>query len=432
MYPLYSLIFSLGFLLMLPMFLLRREKYASGFKQRLGTYSEFKHDGREVIWLHCVSVGETNAARPLVDALRAEFPEHRLVISTTTKTGHELARKTFADKADAVVYFPFDWKFSVRRALSNFKPSIVLLMETEIWPRFIHEAKQRGAKVAIVNGRLSKKSFDQYSRFHAFISRVLGDIDLALMQSGDDADAIKGLGVYPGRVRETGNIKFDLDVAADEVRIADHLRRRFSFGDGEHLILAASTHSPEEALVLRAFGKARESLQTKARLLIAPRHPERFDEVEKLVRDAGLSIARRSETESISDKQADVVLLDSIGELRGVLSLGDIVFIGGSLIAHGGQSVLEPAAFGKAIITGPHTHNFDSIVKAFLRHKALIQLDPQNDKECYIDPLTAHLVELLVNPVERESLGRNAKALMDASRGATIRTVEMIKSLKAS
>src|SRR5829696_3463663 len=158
MFLLYSILLTLGFLLMLPLFLLRREKYASGFRQRLGNYPGFKDDKRNVIWLHCVSVGETNAARPLVDAIRKEFPDHRLVVSTTTKTGQELARKIFADNADAVIYFPFDWKFSVRRALERFKPSLVLLMETEIWPRFIREARRSGARIAIVNGRLSERS----------------------------------------------------------------------------------------------------------------------------------------------------------------------------------------------------------------------------------------------------------------------------------
>src|SRR5688572_9290928 len=194
MYLLYSFLLALAFLLMTPLFLLRREKYASGFEQRLGNYPEFQHDGREVIWLHCVSVGETNAARPLVDGLREEFPDHRLVISTTTRTGQELAQKIFAEKADAIVYFPFDFKFSVRRALATFKPSLVLLMETEIWPRFIHEAKLNGAKVAIVNGRLSQRSFNRYRRFRAFVRSVFAEVDLAVMQSGADAKRIADLG----------------------------------------------------------------------------------------------------------------------------------------------------------------------------------------------------------------------------------------------
>src|SRR5215204_3746878 len=190
MYFVYSFILSLGFLLMTPLFLLRREKYASGFRQRLGNYPAFKHDGRNVIWLHCVSVGETNAARPLVDALRTEFPKHRLVISTTTKSGQDLAQKIFANEADAIFYFPFDWKFSVRRALATYKPSLVLLMETEIWPRFIRESKISGAKVAVVNGRLSQRSFERYNRFRSLLQPVLANVDLALMQDEDDAKRI--------------------------------------------------------------------------------------------------------------------------------------------------------------------------------------------------------------------------------------------------
>lgn len=432
MYFVYSFLLSIGFVLMLPLFLLRREKYASGFNQRLGNYPKFKLDDRKVIWLHCVSVGEANAARPLVDELRKEFPDHRLVISTTTKTGQELAHKIFAKKADAIFYVPFDFKFSVRRALDHFKPSLVLLMETEIWPRFIREAKLNGAKVAIVNGRVSQRSFERYSRVGRFVSMVLEDVDLALMQGEDDARAIRGLGMNAERIRETGNLKFDLEVSSKEVEIAERLRHRFAFTDDRYLIVAASTHLPEERLLLKAFAKARDSLETRPRLLIAPRHPERFDLVEQLAQDAGFSIARRSDTESPWDKDAEVILLDSIGELRSVFSIADIVFIGGSLIPHGGQSLLEPAAFGKTIITGPYMHNFNSIVQKFLSHKALVQLSTQINEESYVGPIADLLVALLVDPVERESLGRNAKSLIDANSGATGRTVEDIKSLMAA
>ena len=193
---------------MSPLFFLRREKYASGFRQRLGHYPEFKHDQRRVIWLHCVSVGETNAARPLVDKLLEEFPDHRLVVSTTTKTGQELAQKIFADKAEAVVYFPFDWKFSVRRALNNYNPSLVLLMETEIWPRFIREAKLTGAKVVIVNGRVSESSLAQYRRVRTFIEHVLSNVDLALMQAETDAARLIDLGMDRAKFSVTGNLNF--------------------------------------------------------------------------------------------------------------------------------------------------------------------------------------------------------------------------------
>jgi 3-deoxy-D-manno-octulosonic-acid transferase len=425
----YSFLLSLGFLLMSPLFLLRREKYASGFKERLGNYPEFKHDGRKVIWLHCVSVGETNAARPLVDQLLGAFPDHRLVMSTTTKTGQELAQKIFHEKADAVVYFPFDWKFSVRKALANYKPSLVLLMETEIWPRFIREAKLTGAKIAIVNGRLSKRSFDRYSQVPSFVGNVLGELDIALMQGEDDVHAIRGLGMDPKKIAETGNLKFDLEIDAAESEISHRLRERFELGRRGYLIVAASTHSPEEKLILDAFEMVRRSLQTKSRLIIAPRHPERFDEVTQTVRNSGISITRRSAPDSSSDKSAEVIILDSIGELRAVFPLADIVFVGGSLIPHGGQSVLEPAAAGRAIVTGPYTENFKSVVDVFLNCKALVQLPHATDQSHYVKFLEEEFKRLLLDPVEREFLGRTAKSVMDANRGATAKTVEFLRPL---
>ena len=267
---LYSILLSMAFLIMSPMFLVRREKYASGFSQRLGNYPEFKHDGRDVIWLHCVSVGETNAARPLVDALRKEFPNHRLVISTTTRTGQKLAQKIFDYKADAIFYFPFDFKFSVRRALETYKPSLVLLMETEIWPRFIHEAKLSGAKIAIVNGRLSQRSFDRYSRVRSFVSRVLAKVDLALMQDKADAKRIARLGIDPTKVALTGNLKFDVNREDHDRRLADQFRDRFRGSNEKILVIAASTHPTEEQIVLDAL----KVTGADVRLIVAPRHPE--------------------------------------------------------------------------------------------------------------------------------------------------------------
>src|SRR5688572_26299665 len=250
MYLLYSIALSFAFLLMLPLFLIRREKYASGFSQRLGNYPEFVRDGRPVIWLHCVSVGETNAARPLVDRLLADFPHHRLVFSTTTKTGQKLAQKLFADKADAVFYFPFDWKFSVRRALENYKPSVVLLMETEIWPRFIREANRSGAKVAIVNGRLSERSFGRYRLLQPFIRTVLADIDAALMQGDADAKRIVDLGLPADKVVITGNLKFEQTSGETDRELSESFRSRFDISSDKPLIIAASTHDPEERYVL--------------------------------------------------------------------------------------------------------------------------------------------------------------------------------------
>ena len=430
MFLLYSILLAIGFLLMLPLFILRREKYASGFKQRLGNYPEFKHDDRKVIWLHCVSVGETNAARPLVEQLRDNFPDHRLVISTTTRTGQELARNIFADKADAIVYFPFDFKFAVRRALENYKPSLVLLMETEIWPRFIREAKASGAKIAIVNGRMSAKSFGRYARVRSFVRRVLTDVDLALMQAEPDAKRIVDLGIDGRKIAVTGNLKFDQIGGEHDAELAACLRDRFGLHGETPLVVAASTHAPEENWVLDVL----EVSGRPFRLVLAPRHPERFGEVEKEIQSTGYSYSRRSDEPAPSDKHADIILLDSIGELRAIYQLADIVFVGGSLIPHGGQSILEPAVAGKAMITGPYTHNFESVTREFISRKAIVQVEQPKDPttaELYWNFYNA-LVQMLEHPQMRLELGRNAGATIEANRGATGRTVEMIRELTAA
>ena len=428
MYLLYSILLSLAFLLMTPLFLLRREKYASGFSQRLGNYPDFKHDGRKVIWLHCVSVGETNAARPLVDALRKEFPDRRLVISTTTKTGQELAQKIFAGKADAIVYFPFDFKFSVRRALEHFKPSLVLLMETEIWPRFIHEAKLDGAKIAIVNGRLSQRSFVRYSRFRAFMRRVLSDVDLALMQYEPDAKRIIDLGIDTEKVAVTGNLKFEQTARETDYQLTEEFRDRFNISPDRPLIVAASTHEPEERYVLEAL---EGELGHSCRLMIVPRHPERFDAVEKLLRESPYrSFVRRSSPVTDADKDVDIILLDTIGELRSAYPLAEIVFVGGSLIPHGGQSILEPAAEGKAIVTGPYTTNFDAVVREFLDNDAMLQTSEAPDEFQISERLYEQFMDLLGNQDRRIELGRNALALMTgAKRDATKTTVDLLSGL---
>lgn len=441
MFFLYSLLLTLALILMSPLFLLRRRKYATGFKQRLGSYPKFKSDGRKVIWLHCVSVGETNAARPLVDQLISTFPGYRVVISTTTFTGQKLAHSIFKDKVDAVFYFPFDWKFSARKALGHYKPSIVLLMETEIWPRFIREAKKSGSTVAIVNGRLSEASFKRYAIFNGFIRNVLADIDFVLMQGEADARRIISLGIDPAKVAIPGNLKFDLDLDSSETSFTVKFRERFGISSERPLIVAASTHSPEELWILEAFARFfLESSKLSPRLLIAPRHPERFDEVAEQIRSIGvsrfpqfkpLSMVLRSAAEFDHDKTADVILFDSIGELRAVYPLADVVFVGGSLIPHGGQSVLEPAAAGKAIITGPHTHNFDAVVNELIVNQAIVQLPVVPDEQV-ADSLFNSISDLLEDGVSRGRLGGMATKVMAANRGATAKTVQYIKQIADS
>src|ERR1051326_4769588 len=252
MYFLYSILLGLCVLVLLPRFVLdalRHGKYAAGLGERAGALPEFDAGGRPVVWLHCVSVGEAQAARPLARACAEEYPGHALVVSTTTQTGQRVAREVFSDTAALVFYFPFDWAWSVRRALRAINPSAVLVMETELWPRFLRECRRRGVPVALVNGRVSEKSFRRYRLIKFFISRVLSDLSLAAMQTEADAARVRALGIRPERVRVTGNIKFDIEDAGAQA-LTEELRRRFRFGDERPLVVAASTHEPQRRRVV--------------------------------------------------------------------------------------------------------------------------------------------------------------------------------------
>ncbi|MDQ6788857.1 MAG: 3-deoxy-D-manno-octulosonic acid transferase [Acidobacteriota bacterium] len=431
MFILYSLLLTIGFLILLPRFLfdaLRRGKYADGFWQRLGYLPDFKSNHRPVLWLHCVSVGETQAARPLIKKILAEFPAYRLVVSTTTKTGQEIARKVFAKDAELVFYFPFDWRFSVQRTLQKIKPHAILIMETELWLNFIREAHKSSARVLIVNGRLSEKSLRRYLLIPKTMSRVLHYVDLALMQDGADAKRIAQLGIRTSKVKVTGNIKFDQDFEAGESETTEEFRRRFGITKDAPLVVAASTHAPEEAIIIEAFKEVWKNSKAEnlPRLLLAPRHPERFMEAAVVAKNSGFDWVLRSEEESGRDKAAEVILLDSIGELRSVFPLAEIVFVGGSLIPHGGQNILEPAMERKAIVTGFYTMNFAEIVKEFALHDALVQL-PKLEQSKTPAHLAKVFSDLLQDAERRKTLGENAFSIIQKNRGATEKTLKLLE-----
>lgn len=432
MFFFYSLTYTLAFLAMLPLFAVSgivRGKRAAGFFQRLSFFlPAFAPDERKLVWLHCVSVGEANAARPLVDRLRTEFPNVRLIISTTTRTGQKLAKEIFKD-ADAIFYVPFDWRWSVRRVLRHFRPTLLVIMETELWLNLIRESCKAHTRIALVNGRMSERSFKRYAAFKKTMKRLFGYIDRGLIQTGADANRFMALGMRASKVKVTGNLKFDHSITEAEDALTDEFRMRFGSADGGPLIIAASTHEPEERIVLDAFRKTWEKTREELpRLMIAPRHPERFDEVARLIAESGFRSVRRSSPPEAKDAEADVILLDSIGELRAAFPLAEIVFVGGSLIEHGGQSVLEPAAAGKAIITGPYTHNFQAVVEEFIERDALIQLtkDAVSDAP---ERLAREFCALLDRPEKRKGLGERARAAMNNNRGAIDRTFEQLRPL---
>jgi 3-deoxy-D-manno-octulosonic-acid transferase len=433
MYLAYSLLLSLGLLVLIPYFLyqaLAHGKYLEGLRQRLGSLSPVT-GGQQgpLIWLHCVSVGETQAARPLVDRLRKEFPEHALVVSTITRTGQKLAQDVFGPHVDSVFYFPFDWRWSVRRALRVINPSVVLLMETELWPNFLRECKAREIPVALVNGRISRQSFRRYSSIKFFLRRVLESLSVAVMQSEIDAERLQALGMPGERIRTAGNLKFDAGAVVSTGEKTAEIRERFGLDAGQPLILAASTHAPEEKILIESFKQIGGTQGVDGtRLMLAPRHPERFTEVASLIQNSGLSWARRTDAPAAIDTKADVILLDTIGELPAVYSLATVVFVGGSIVDRGGHNVLEPAAAGVPVVTGAHTHNFHAIVALLNEQNAIVQLPPVEGDAASTELATV-LTELLTNAERRADLATRATQLIATNQGAADRTVKIITPL---
>lgn len=429
MYLLYSFLLTLGVIALLPRFVMdafRHGKYVAGLRERLGRLPALETDGRPVIWLHCVSVGEAQAARPLAGAILKEFPAHALVVSTTTLTGQQVARDAFRDEATAVIYFPFDWAWTVRRALRKVNPTIVLIMETELWPNFLRECRKRRVPTAIVNGRLSERSFRRYQLIRRFARRIVNGLDLALMQTEADAERLRALGLAPERIAVSGNVKFDINDDSSKQALTDELRARFSLNAERPLIVAASTHAPEERIIIEAFKQLRSTPgNDNARLLIAPRHPERFAEVASLMETSGMIWTRRSEASSTDDSTSDLILLDSIGELRAVYPLASIVFVGGSIAPTGGHNILEPAAVGACTLTGAHTFNFKAIVETFLAADALIQLPALSETDAP-SALSNIWQELLADDARRRFIGENARAVLEKNRGATARTIKLL------
>ncbi|HYE73676.1 MAG TPA: 3-deoxy-D-manno-octulosonic acid transferase, partial [Blastocatellia bacterium] len=409
-------------------------------------------DTRPAIWIHAVSVGETMAAQPLVKALRERFPNHRLIVSTTTATGQQVARARL--EADGFCYFPFDWRFSVRRALNRVRPQAVVLMESELWPNFLRACRKRNISVIVANGRISDRSFTRSQKLGFLIGslqrKMIENVTHFAMQSEADAERILALGASESQVSVSGNIKYDIGTnTADpsSEQVAERLNSLFGLMQSP-LIIAGSTSDGEEEIILSAFEKLKKDTDTEnVRLLIAPRHPERFDAVARILESSRLRYVRRStiaqQTEVsastpvsnlgtaevvIQDKaclKSDVILLDSIGELAALYRYASVVFIGGSLMPKGGHNILEPALYAKPIIVGPHMENFREITEEFLRRDGVIQLGTGKDEE-FAEALFNVFNELLNDEERARTLGQNAQHAVRSNQGATAHTVEVI------
>jgi 3-deoxy-D-manno-octulosonic-acid transferase len=427
LYLLYSLATVLAFVVLAPYFVyqaLRHNKYVGSLGQRLGYFPvSFNLDAEDSIWIHAVSVGEVLAARPLIHELRERYPNLRLFLSTTTRAGQQLARRSVSD-VDGVFYFPFDWRLTARRTLNVVKPRLFVMMETEIWPNVLRECRARDVRTILVNGRISYRSFPRYRLVRPFFRRVLADIDAFCVQGEETQRRLTDLGADPSRITVTGSLKFDaLDAmpTAGAGRGRDRVLRFFHIPPSRPVLVAGSTLRGEEEAVIRAFNRVRTA-GIHALLILAARHPERFGEVERLCRHEGLATVRRTALAIDAEPRADAVILDTIGELAQLYQLATAVFVGGSLVPAGGHNILEPALFGKPIIFGPHMENFAEIAEAFLANGAAVQVHSERE-------LVEAVVGLMNDPVRRASLGAAARALVDANRGAKDRTLAVITSL---
>jgi 3-deoxy-D-manno-octulosonic-acid transferase len=423
MYLLYSLLLVITVIVGSPWFLyqaLVHRKYIGSLRERLGRLPvSLNLDAEPSIWVHAVSVGEVLAARPLVQALKSRYPGLRMFVSTTTIAGHQMARGIRA--ADGVFYFPFDFAFVVRRVLDVVRPRLFVMIESEIWPNLLRECRRRGVKTAIANGRISPRSYPRYRVARPFFRRVLAAVDRFCMQSDESARRIVEVGADPARVTVTGSLKFDAAALPAAARGRDRVLRFFRVPPTRHVIVAGSTMRGEELPVLRAFRRVK-SVAPSALLLLAPRHAERFDEAAHLARGEGFATLRRTALAIDAEPRADVVIVDTIGELAQLYQLATVAFVGGSLVETGGHNILEPAVFGRPIVFGPHMHNFAEIAREFLAHDAAVQVQSERDLE-------GALVALLRDPVRRAGLGAAARALVEANRGALDRSIDAISRL---
>ena len=401
---------------------LRHNKYVGSIAQRLGYLPvSFNLDGDESLWVHAVSVGEVLSARPLISELRASYPKLRLFLSTTTLTGQQLARRSVPD-VDAVFYFPFDWPMTARRTLNVVRPRLFVMTETEIWPNLLRECKRRGVKTLMVNGRISYRSYPRYRLVRRFMKRVLADIDRFCVQGEETSRRLIELGADPARIVVTGSLKFDsLEMSPIPGRGRERVLRFFRVPPGRPVIIAGSTLKGEEEPVIRAFNRVRAS-GVNALLVIAARHPERFDEVERLCRHEGLTVVRRSELPIDAEPRADAVVVDTIGELAQLYQIATVVFVGGSLVPAGGHNILEPAWYGKPVVFGPHMQNFGEIAETFLTNGAAIQVRTAGELE-------DTMLSLIGDPVRRARVGAAARALVESNRGARDRTLTVIRDL---
>jgi len=418
----YNIIFILFAIIYIPIFLFKGRK-REGVGLRLGIYPDALKrslSAKKNIWVHAVSVGEVLASSPILEKLRDRYPEHRLVITTVTETGNLVAKKV-ANSDDIVLFLPFDVSFIVKKVISYINPTALIILETEIWPNLIIQSAKMNIPIFIVNGRISDDSFGRYLLIRPILKGILSSVKIFLMQSDVDRERIIALGAEAERVFTAGNIKFDKteDIVISKEKKSD-LRLSLKLSETDKLFVAGSTHPKEEAIIFSSYQELKKRYNN-LKLLIAPRHPERADEICGLAFQYGFDSVRVSQLSAVSSQHSasHVYILDTVGQLRGFYSIADAVFIGGSLIKKGGQNMIEPALFAKPILFGPHTYNFRDITRLFMDKEAAILVKDKTG-------LVKSVSDILEDPESANRLGALAREIIDSNSGASDRMVEVI------
>ncbi|TAL22659.1 MAG: 3-deoxy-D-manno-octulosonic acid transferase [Nitrospirae bacterium] len=410
----YSVLYLIALLFLLPFEYRKRPKEfrRRWLREKFGTFNfQLSTLNSSIIWIHAVSVGEVMAAIPLLKRLKERFPSANLIVSTITDTGQRIALEKTPYNTK-VIYLPFDLVFILKRALKSIQPSLFIAMETELWPNLFREVKKQGIPVMIMNGRISDDSFKGYKKIKFFMREIIGCVDLFGMQDSVYAQRIKALGAREDKIRVLGNFKFDTKPSENIPEWTKAITHP--------VIIAGSTHRGEEDLIIAAFTKLKTEFP-ELNLIIAPRHPERFTEVEELVKSKGFEYAKRSELKAESREQraeGQIVILDAMGELSSTYAACDIAIMGGSFITHGGQNLLEPAYWAKPVICGPHMENFP-FAKEFYEKGAAIEVDESG--------IVFRLKELLQSPEKRDAVGNKAKELYNEKAGAVDRAIKEIE-----
>ena len=427
MYLIYSLLVTLGVILTAPYYLWRRRSdpaYAGGWRERFGFLPEsFQQQERQAIWVHAVSVGETLAVAGLVGEIQRSFPERKIFLSHVTPAGREAGESRLPGVAGRF-YLPLDWRWAVRAALDRIRPALLVIVETELWPNLLRAAHDSGARIILVNARLSTRSFPRYRLARPFMRRVLSDVDRICAQTPADAERYRALGARSEAVVPAGNLKFD-SRPPQLGELVRGLAKALGRARRGPVLVAASTMPGEEPAVLQAWTQIRARYPA-ALLILAPRHPARFDEIARILTTTPLPFLRRTSLE-ISDEALagqlstpEILLLDTIGELGGIFELADIVFMGGSLVPTGGHNLLEPAYWSKPIVFGPHMENFKDLAQLFLEAQAALQVSDAGE-------LARVAFKLLDDEAARRQMGERAKQVLEREAGATQRVLGYIR-----